>query len=134
MLLTTPSSVCKLPPVRTSLAWGFFRRRSINYGHVPPLLIAGDSREATRYVEDSSLPVGFFGEALYTSAHLRIKPGDRFLAYSDGITEAAPTRQRTTTVLSLNCDSRVYPDKSRVHPEKLEAPMKLRSSGTLIFP
>ena len=57
----------------------------INCGHVPPLLISGDS--ITR-LEDGNLPVGLVAGAEFQSTRLQLKPGDRLLLVTDGVTEA----------------------------------------------
>jgi serine phosphatase RsbU (regulator of sigma subunit) len=57
----------------------------INCGHVPPLLISGDS--ITR-LEDGNLPVGLVAGAEFQSTRLQLKSGDRLLLVTDGVTEA----------------------------------------------
>ncbi len=57
----------------------------INCGHVPPLLISGDT--ITR-LEDGNLPVGLVAGAEFQATRLQLKPGDRLLLVTDGVTEA----------------------------------------------
>ena len=57
----------------------------INCGHVPPLLVSGDS--ITR-LEDGNLPVGLVAGAEFQATRLQLKPGDRLLLVTDGVTEA----------------------------------------------
>ncbi|MFI5115434.1 MAG: SpoIIE family protein phosphatase [Terriglobales bacterium] len=57
----------------------------INCGHVPPLLVSGDS--ITR-LEDGNLPVGLVAGAEFQVTRLQLKPGDRLLLVTDGVTEA----------------------------------------------
>jgi sigma-B regulation protein RsbU (phosphoserine phosphatase) len=57
----------------------------VNCGHVPPLLVSGTT--VTR-PEHGNLPVGLLAEATYESDHLQMKPGDRFILVTDGVTEA----------------------------------------------
>jgi len=57
----------------------------INCGHVPPILISGDT--VTR-LEDGNLPVGLIPSAQFTSVQHQLKPGDRIVVVTDGVTEA----------------------------------------------
>jgi len=57
----------------------------VNCGHVPPLLVSGSrvSRPA-----HGNLPVGLLGDASYQGDRVHLKPGDRFILVTDGVTEA----------------------------------------------
>jgi serine phosphatase RsbU (regulator of sigma subunit)/pSer/pThr/pTyr-binding forkhead associated (FHA) protein len=57
----------------------------LNCGHVPPMIISGD---AVTKLEDGNLPVGLIPGVKYTSARLQLKPGDRLVVVTDGVTEA----------------------------------------------
>src|ERR1035438_1236420 len=57
----------------------------INCGHVPPLLISGDT--VTR-LEDGNLPVGLIPGVKFNAIHLQLKPGGRLVVVTDGVTEA----------------------------------------------
>jgi phosphoserine phosphatase RsbU/P len=57
----------------------------VNCGHVPPLLVSGST--VTR-PEHGNLPVGLLAEATYESDRVQLKPGDRFILVTDGVTEA----------------------------------------------
>src|SRR5580704_13361668 len=57
----------------------------VNCGHVPPLLVSGST--VTR-PEHGNLPVGLLAEATYESDRVQMKPGDRFILVTDGVTEA----------------------------------------------
>lgn len=57
----------------------------INCGHVPPLLISGD---AVTKLEDGNLPVGLVAGADFQATRLQLKPGDRLVLVTDGVTEA----------------------------------------------
>jgi sigma-B regulation protein RsbU (phosphoserine phosphatase) len=57
----------------------------INCGHVSPIIISGDS---VTKVEDGNLPVGLIPGAIYTEIKLQLKPGDRLVVVTDGVTEA----------------------------------------------
>jgi serine phosphatase RsbU (regulator of sigma subunit) len=57
----------------------------MNCGHVPPIVISGDT--VTR-LEDGNLPVGLIPGARFTSAKHQLKPGDRIVVVTDGVTEA----------------------------------------------
>ena len=57
----------------------------INCGHVPPLLVSGDS---ITKLEEGNLPVGLVPGADFHAARIQLKPGDRLLLVTDGVTEA----------------------------------------------
>jgi sigma-B regulation protein RsbU (phosphoserine phosphatase) len=57
----------------------------VNCGHVPPLLVSGTT--VTR-PEHGNLPVGLLADAVYEGDHVHLKPGDRFILVTDGVTEA----------------------------------------------
>jgi serine phosphatase RsbU (regulator of sigma subunit) len=57
----------------------------INCGHVPPLLVSGDT---VTKLEDGNLPVGLVSGVEFHAARMHLKPGDRLLLVTDGVTEA----------------------------------------------
>jgi phosphoserine phosphatase RsbU/P len=57
----------------------------VNCGHVPPLLISGSQVSRPQH---GNLPVGLLSDAVYESDHVQLKPGDRFILVTDGVTEA----------------------------------------------
>src|SRR5579864_8544922 len=57
----------------------------VNCGHVPPVLVSDGN--VTR-PEHGNLPVGLLADAVYEGDHVRLKPGDRFILVTDGVTEA----------------------------------------------
>jgi phosphoserine phosphatase RsbU/P len=57
----------------------------INCGHVPPLLVSGES---ITKLEDGNLPVGLVSAAEFQATRLQLKPGDRLVLVTDGVTEA----------------------------------------------
>ena len=57
----------------------------INCGHVPPLLVSGDT---ITKLEEGNLPVGLVPGVEFHAARLQLKPGDRLLLVTDGVTEA----------------------------------------------
>jgi serine phosphatase RsbU (regulator of sigma subunit) len=57
----------------------------MNCGHVPPIIVSGGT--ATK-LEDGNLPVGLIPMATFTSGHYQLKPGDRLVVVTDGVTEA----------------------------------------------
>lgn len=69
---------------------GFYdeRSRKLNYsnaGHLPPLVIGTDG--SVQKLETGGLVVGLFGDVAYPDDSIEMRPGDIFVAYSDGITE-----------------------------------------------
>jgi len=57
----------------------------INCGHVPPIIVSGDT--VTR-IEHGNLPVGLIPGVKYTAVMHQLKPGDRLVVVTDGVTEA----------------------------------------------
>jgi len=61
-----------------------------NAGHNPPLLLKANGE--SRYIYDGEQPLGMFPRTRYHENHLMIEPGDIFVLYTDGATEAeSPT-------------------------------------------
>ncbi|MEP6538704.1 MAG: SpoIIE family protein phosphatase [Bryobacteraceae bacterium] len=56
-------------------------------GHPNPVLFAQGCE--LRMLGDGGPPVGLFPDMEYETIHARLKPGDRILLYSDGVTECA---------------------------------------------
>ena len=57
----------------------------INCGHVRPLLISGNT---VTKIEHGNLPVGLRAVEQFQATRLQMKPGDRLLVVTDGVTEA----------------------------------------------
>jgi sigma-B regulation protein RsbU (phosphoserine phosphatase) len=56
-----------------------------NGGHLPPILISDDG--AVRRLEAGGTVVGLFDNISYEEGAVEMRPGEIFLAYSDGVTE-----------------------------------------------
>ena len=56
-------------------------------GH-PPLLYKNRSNSEARSIEHNGLFLGMFPEAEYSSIEIPLKPGDRYLLYTDGLPES----------------------------------------------
>jgi phosphoserine phosphatase RsbU/P len=56
-----------------------------NAGHLPPIVVGTDG--AIQKLETGGLVVGLFGDVAYPDDSIQMRPGDIFVAYSDGITE-----------------------------------------------
>ncbi|HWZ81808.1 MAG TPA: SpoIIE family protein phosphatase [Terriglobales bacterium] len=61
----------------------------VNCGHVPPVWIC--NQEVLR-PSHGNLPVGLLADAVYESDHCQMKPGDRLILVTDGVTEAENAR------------------------------------------
>jgi len=57
----------------------------INCGHVPPMLISGG---IVTKLEEGNLPVGLVPNVEFQATRLQLKPGERLLLVTDGVTEA----------------------------------------------
>jgi serine phosphatase RsbU (regulator of sigma subunit) len=60
----------------------------VNAGHLPPLLKRRDGRVERIRAERGGFALGMFEHATHETHHLTIEPGDTFLLFSDGLTEA----------------------------------------------
>jgi serine phosphatase RsbU (regulator of sigma subunit) len=61
----------------------------VNAGHNPPLVLRWKNARFELFpLETEGTPVGALEDAEYTSATLRLDPGDVLVAYTDGITES----------------------------------------------
>jgi sigma-B regulation protein RsbU (phosphoserine phosphatase) len=61
----------------------------VNCGHVQPLVVSNGTVERPAH---GNLPVGLLPDAKYESAHCQLKPGDRLVLVTDGVTEAENAR------------------------------------------
>lgn len=59
----------------------------VNAGHNPPLLLRAEDDDL-RELAEGTLPIGILAHQEYPVQRTRIAPGDRLIAFSDGITEA----------------------------------------------
>src|SRR5262245_57264813 len=57
-----------------------------NAGHNWPILIKASGE--TRFIDDGEYPLGMFRETRYHQFHVMLEPGDVFVLYTDGATEA----------------------------------------------
>ena len=58
----------------------------VTCGHIPPVLVRNGI--TTRLKESKNVPVGLLGEMPFYSAHEMLRPGDRVILVTDGVTEA----------------------------------------------
>jgi len=56
-----------------------------NAGHLPPMVLGENG--SIRRMEDGGTVVGLFDDIAYDEGTVHLRPGDIFLAYSDGVTE-----------------------------------------------
>lgn len=56
-----------------------------NGGHLPPIILHEDG--STSRLEEGGMVVGLFDNLAFDEGSIQLKPGDIFLAYSDGVTE-----------------------------------------------
>jgi hypothetical protein len=62
----------------------------LNAGHVAPLLISGTTVQT---LQSDNMPVGLIADVKFHSDRIKLKPGDRLIAVSDGITEAMDAQE-----------------------------------------
>jgi phosphoserine phosphatase RsbU/P len=58
----------------------------VNAGHNPPAVIGRDG--SVTWLETGGAPVGMFPDWTYEEATLQLRPGDRLVAFTDGVIEA----------------------------------------------
>jgi serine phosphatase RsbU (regulator of sigma subunit) len=58
----------------------------VSCGHIPPVLVR-ENGECVR-LRETNLPIGLLAESDYTSARTKLKPGERVILVTDGVTEA----------------------------------------------
>src|ERR1700690_718706 len=61
----------------------------VNCGHIPPLVVSDGQVQRPSH---GNLPVGLLPDAKYESDHCQLKPGDRLVLVTDGVTEAENAR------------------------------------------
>ena len=59
----------------------------VNCGHIPPVWICGSNNDVLR-PSHGNLPVGLLADATYSSDRCQMRPGDRMILVTDGVTEA----------------------------------------------
>ena len=74
-----------------TLFYGVFDRatrtlRYVNAGHPPPMILRRDG--SIVWLETGGAPVGMFPDWIYEEGAVQLKPGDKFLACTDGVIEA----------------------------------------------
>src|SRR5579862_2419577 len=61
----------------------------VNCGHIPPLVVSSGNVDRPSH---GNLPVGLLPDAEYSGAKVQLKPGDRLVLVTDGVTEAENAR------------------------------------------
>ena len=61
--------------------------RYVSAGHLPPLIKAKDGSVRTLYLDPPALPINATRDAVYTTAHAALQPGETLMAYTDGLVE-----------------------------------------------
>ena len=80
--------------VTAAYMYADFDARIMRYagaGH-PPLLFSSRSNGHARCIEQNGLFLGMFPEAVYSSLEIPLKPGDRYVLYTDGLLESTNSK------------------------------------------
>jgi serine phosphatase RsbU (regulator of sigma subunit) len=102
----------------------------INCGHIPPVSILG---KEIRRLEESNLIVGLIPGATYASAHCQLRPGERVLLATDGITEAEDIAGKQFGDSGLNMVAHHENlDSILDHVAKFQAPNPAQDDCTLL--
>ena len=72
----------------------------LNAGHPSPLVVRRG--EVKELFQEGSFPVGLIPEATFSLAHATLEPGDTLVLFSDGVTEAADTKDQLFGVPRLS--------------------------------
>jgi sigma-B regulation protein RsbU (phosphoserine phosphatase) len=72
----------------------------LNAGHPSPLVVRHG--EVKELFQEGSFPVGLIPEATFALAHATLEPGDTLVLFSDGVTEAADTKDQLFGVPRLS--------------------------------
>ena len=75
-------------------------------GH-PPLLLSSRSNDDARSIEQNGLFLGMFPEAAYSSLEIPLRPGDRYVLYTDGQPESRNAAGEEFGPCALQAISRV---------------------------
>ncbi len=59
-----------------------------NAGHNPPLVFRVLDGGAVEELESTGIPLGMMGDAVWEAERVALRPGDKLLAYTDGVTDA----------------------------------------------
>jgi phosphoserine phosphatase RsbU/P len=59
----------------------------INAGHCSPILVSADGQ--FEYLDTTAMPVGLLEDTEFLAEKKQLRPGDKLVIYSDGVTEAA---------------------------------------------
>lgn len=85
--------------------------RYVNAGHCAPLILEPDGSHTS--LEATAMPVGLVEGAEFLAGECRLRPGDRVVIYSDGVTEAqnaageffGKRRLREALLAAASCDA-----------------------------
>jgi phosphoserine phosphatase RsbU/P len=102
----------------------------VNCGHVQPLTILNNE---IRRLEEGNLIVGLISGASYTSAHCVLRPGERLLLPTDGITEAEDSTGMQFGDAGLNTVAHHKDLKSMLDQiARFHAPIQAQDDCTLV--
>jgi sigma-B regulation protein RsbU (phosphoserine phosphatase) len=102
----------------------------MNCGHIQPLLILNSEMQR---LEESNLIVGLIASASYTSARCVLRPGERILLATDGITEAEDDAGKQFGDSGLNAIAHYESvDSILTHVAKFHAPNPAQDDCTLL--
>jgi len=76
----------------------------INGGHPPAIIVPGNGKEAA-FVHQEGDVAGAFADVNFDAKELTVRPGDRFLLYSDGLIESGGNREEGLRRLAAACTS-----------------------------
>jgi sigma-B regulation protein RsbU (phosphoserine phosphatase) len=102
----------------------------INAGHCSPILTSPG--EKVQYLETTGVPAGLVQDAEFSTETVQLKPGDRIIIYSDGLTDAQDLEGNFFGRRRLRDLIAEHPDASgpELHAHLLAA-LELFTAGTL---
>jgi sigma-B regulation protein RsbU (phosphoserine phosphatase) len=102
-------SLCRILPegMYFTLIYARLNRRTgqlclVNAGHPPPIVLQQQQPEPSVVTQESDV-VGAFADAAFAVAEIKVRPGDRFFLYSDGLIEVHGPRSIGLRQLAEAC-------------------------------
>lgn len=98
----------------------------LNAGHQPPIIWRTDATRLEEINLPANIPLGVVADFAFDAGYARLRPGDKMLLYTDGITERMDARDREFGQHNLNQVFRANAHKS---PELILASIRLETNN-----
>lgn len=98
----------------------------LNAGHQPPIIWRAEGTRLEEISLPANIPLGVVADFAYDAGYARLRPGDKLLLYTDGITERMDARDREFGQHNLNQVFRANAHKS---PELILASIRSEANS-----